>query len=114
VLREPCFLSADHHDPPVRPGTHAGHDTNWRFTCSLCSPVIGGVLLGRFAPRKIAIAVQIALYVIAVVALTLSAPKHGGDAIDVIPIAVALAAVSAGTLYLGLWLARRSTARQAA
>jgi len=70
-------------------------------------PVIGGLLAGWLAPRKVAIALQIAFYLVAVAMLTASAPDHGGAYSDVVWIAPALAVVSAGTLILGLWLGRR-------
>jgi hypothetical protein len=72
-------------------------------------PLIGGVLLGWLAPRKAAIAVQVIFYVIAVTVLTLTAPDHGGHYSDGIVIGIGLGVVSAGTLYLGFWIARRRT-----
>jgi hypothetical protein len=70
-------------------------------------PLLGGVLLGWLAPRKAAIAIQIVFYAIAVTVLTLTAPSHGGHHSDGFVIGIALAAVSAGTLYLGFWIGRR-------
>jgi hypothetical protein len=75
-------------------------------------PIVGGLLLGWLAPRTIAIAVQIAFYAIAVAMLTLTAPNHGGQYSDGILIGLGLAVVSAGTLFLGFWLARRRTNAQ--
>jgi hypothetical protein len=75
-------------------------------------PIVGGLLLGWLAPRTIAIAVQIIFYAIAVTILTLTAPNHGGQYSDGILIGLGLAVVSAGTLFLGFWLARRRTSNQ--
>lgn len=75
-------------------------------------PIVGGLLLGWLAPRKIAIAVQIVFYAVAVTVLTLTAPNHGGQYSDGILVGFALAVVSAGTLFLGFWLARRRTNTQ--
>jgi energy-coupling factor transporter transmembrane protein EcfT len=74
-------------------------------------PLVGGVLLGRFAPRTVAIAVQIVFVAIAATILTLTSPQHGGTYTDGVLISVAVAAVSAGTLWLGLRLnPRRASA----
>jgi hypothetical protein len=72
-------------------------------------PVVGGLLLGWLAPRRVAIAAQVALYAIAVTVLTLTAPEHGGRYTDGFIIGLGLAVVSAATLVLGFWLARRRT-----
>ena len=74
-------------------------------------PVIGGLLAGWLAPRKVAIALQITFYAVAVTVLTLTAPNHGGDYGDIAWIAPVLAVVSALTLISGLWLSRRPTSR---
>jgi hypothetical protein len=70
-------------------------------------PVIGGVLAGWLAPRKVAIAVQVVLYLAALAVLTATAPEHGGSYADVAWMAPALAVVSAVTLLIGLRLGRR-------
>ncbi|HEV7647679.1 MAG TPA: hypothetical protein VGP26_05935 [Actinophytocola sp.] len=70
-------------------------------------PIIGGVLAGWLAPRRLAIVLQVVFWAIAVAVLTLTAPDHGGDYRDMFLIAPALALLSAGTLLLGLWIARR-------
>jgi len=72
-------------------------------------PIIGGVLLGWLAPRKIAIVGQVLLYVGAVTVLTLTAPSHGGQYRDGLWIGPALALVTAATLYLGWWIHGRRT-----
>jgi hypothetical protein len=72
-------------------------------------PVVGGLLLGWLAPRRVAIAAQAVLYAIAVTVLTLTAPEHGGHYTDGIVIGLGLAVVSTATLVLGFWLARRRT-----
>jgi hypothetical protein len=76
-------------------------------------PLIGGVLAGRFAPRRLAIALQVLFWAIAVVVLTLTAPEHGGTYTDGFLIGPAVALVSAGTLLLGMWLRRRTAVRAA-
>jgi drug/metabolite transporter (DMT)-like permease len=66
-------------------------------------PLLGGLLLGRFvANRRIAIAVQVALYAIAATALVASAPSHGASHGDGLLLAVVLAPVSAATLAFGV------------
>jgi hypothetical protein len=74
-------------------------------------PVIGGLLLGWLAPRKIAIALQVVLFAIATTILTISAPDHGGSYRDSLWIGPALALVSAATLLAGFWLHRRIARR---
>jgi hypothetical protein len=76
-------------------------------------PIIGGVLLGRFAPRGVAVAVQVLLFAIAATILTLTAPEHGGSYTDGYLIVPATAAVSALTLLLGIWLRSRTASRTA-
>ena len=76
-------------------------------------PVIGGLLAGWLAPRKVAIALQVTFYAVAVTVLTLTAPNHGGDYGDIAWIAPAVAVVSALTLLGGLWLSGRTTSRGA-
>jgi hypothetical protein len=49
------------------------------------------------------------LFAVAITMLTLSAPDHGASYKDSLWIGPGLAIVSAGTLLLGFWLARRST-----
>ncbi|HXP56707.1 MAG TPA: hypothetical protein VN847_17190 [Streptosporangiaceae bacterium] len=70
-------------------------------------PVIGGFLAGWLAPRRVAIGLEIALFVIGAVVFTLTAPSHhtsyADGALDCIP----MAAVSAGATVLGIWLRRR-------
>jgi hypothetical protein len=74
-------------------------------------PIVGGLLAGWLAPRKIAIALEVVFYAVAVAMLTASAPDHGGHYSDIAWIAPGLAVVSAGALLLGLWLAKRSARR---
>jgi hypothetical protein len=76
-------------------------------------PVIGGLIAGWLAPRRIAIALQVLFYAVAVTILTITAPDHGGNYGDIVWIAPALAVVSAIALYVGLWLGRRGTSRAA-
>ena len=77
-------------------------------------PLIGGLLAGWLAPRKLAIALQILFYIVALTVLTLTAPDHGGDYGDIVWIAPALALVSIVTLLIGLWLGGRRANRHAA
>ena len=70
-------------------------------------PVIGGFLAGWLAPRRVAIGLEIALFVIGAVVFPLTAPSHhtsyADGALDCIP----MAAVSAGATGLGIWRRRR-------
>jgi hypothetical protein len=70
-------------------------------------PIVGGVLLGWLAPRKVAIAGQTLFAAVAVVVLTLTAPEHGGTYRDAFVIAPAVVAASAVTLFVGFWIAKR-------
>jgi hypothetical protein len=72
-------------------------------------PLIGGLLLGWLAPRKVAVALQVLLFAIAITILTDSAPDHGGSYRDGLWIGPALAVVSVATLLAGFWLQRRRT-----
>jgi hypothetical protein len=74
-------------------------------------PLVGGILAGWLASRRVAIALQVLFYTVAVTMLTISAPDHGGDYGDIAWIAPALAVVSTLTLLIGLWLGRRNTGR---
>jgi peptidoglycan/LPS O-acetylase OafA/YrhL len=76
-------------------------------------PLIGGVLLGWLAPRRIAIPAQIALFAIALTMLTLSAPDHGATYSDAFWMGPALALISAGTLLIGFRLAQRKDRKPA-
>ncbi|MEY2518141.1 MAG: hypothetical protein QOJ89_5505 [bacterium] len=69
-------------------------------------PILGGPLLGWLAPRKTAVALQLALYAVAIAVLTSTAPDHGGSYRDVLWIAPALAVVSAAALLLGFRFGR--------
>jgi hypothetical protein len=77
-------------------------------------PLIGGVLVGWRAPRRVAIVVQVVFYAVSLTILTLTAPSHGGHYSDGIFIGVGLAVASAGTLCLGFWLAYRRTSHDQA
>lgn len=70
-------------------------------------PLIGGILLGWFAPRKVAVGGQIALILIAAVMLVVSAPWHGSTYAGGALLSLAMAVVAAGSLYLGIRLGRR-------
>jgi hypothetical protein len=73
----------------------------------LLLPLVGGVLAGWLAPRRTAIALQVAFAVIAATVVTLSAPKHGADygiVVWVVPITVVVSVIG---LCLGLLVRRR-------
>jgi hypothetical protein len=73
----------------------------------LLLPLVGGVLAGWLAPRRTAIALQVAFAVIAATVVTLSAPKHGADygiVVWVVPITVVVSVIC---LCLGLLVRRR-------
>ena len=77
-------------------------------------PIVGGVLAGWLASRRVAVVLQIVFYAVAVTMLTISAPDHGGTYRDLAWIAPALAVVSGLALVAGLWLGRRGASRGAA
>lgn len=77
-------------------------------------PLIGGLLLGRFAARKVAITVQVVFFAVAIAALTISAPDHSASYADSLWIGPALAVLSAGTLLAGFKLAGRTERRRTA
>jgi len=73
----------------------------------LLLPLVGGVLAAWLAPRRTAIALQVGFAAIAVVVVTLSAPKHGADygiVVWVVPIAMVVSAIG---FSLGLLVRRR-------
>jgi hypothetical protein len=70
-------------------------------------PLTGGLILGLLAPRRIAIAIQIAFFAIAAVALTASAPDHGGSYTDAFWIIPVLALLSAATLVISGAIGRK-------
>ena len=76
-------------------------------------PLVGGVLLGWFAQRRTAIALQVVICAIAIAILTGTAPDHGGAYRDILWIGPLLVVASAGTLLLGLWCGRVTARRRA-
>jgi hypothetical protein len=74
-------------------------------------PLVGGLLLGLLARRRIAIALQVVFFTVAAAAMTASAPDHGGTYADALWLVPILALVSAATLSAGLWIARRRAQR---
>jgi hypothetical protein len=74
-------------------------------------PIVGGILLGWLAPRRVAVVVQIVFFAVAAAVLTLTAPDHGGSYTDGYVIVPATAAVAALTLLLGFWVRSRTAAR---
>ena len=77
-------------------------------------PLVGGLILGLLARRHLAIAIQVVFFAVAVaaVAMTVSAPDHGGSYTDAFWLVPILALVSAATLAAGLWIVRRRASRQ--
>jgi len=73
-------------------------------------PLLGGLLLGRFAPARVAIALQVVFYALAAAALIATAPDHGGSHTDGVLLSLVLAPLSALTYFIG-WLWRRRTQR---
>ena len=74
-------------------------------------PLIGGLLLGRFmSNRRVAIAIQAVLYLIAAVVLIATAPSHNSTHAHGLIFAVVLAPVSAVTFALGSIWQHRTTA----
>jgi hypothetical protein len=75
-------------------------------------PLVGGLILGLLARRRIAIALQAVFFAIAAIAMTVSAPDHGGSYTDAFWLVPILALVSAATLGAGLWIGRRRASRE--
>ena len=75
-------------------------------------PLVGGLILGLLARRRVAIAIQVVFFAVAAVAMTISAPDHGGSYTDAFWLVPILALVSAATLAAGLWIAGRRASRQ--
>jgi hypothetical protein len=75
----------------------------------LLLPLLGGFLAGLFAPRRIAIPVEIVLFAIGATMFVLSAPRHDTSYGESLVFCVPALLVSAGTTALGLWLRGRRT-----
>jgi hypothetical protein len=76
----------------------------------LLLPLVGGALAGWLAPRRTAIALQVAFAIVAATVVTASAPRHGADngiVVWVIPITIVVSIVGLG---MGLLLRRRRLA----
>jgi hypothetical protein len=71
-------------------------------------PLVGGLLLGRFVSARIAVPVQVALYLLAAVLLIVSSPRHGASHADGAVLSLVLAPLAALTLFLGMLWRRRS------
>ncbi|MDT3440287.1 MULTISPECIES: hypothetical protein [unclassified Pseudofrankia] len=77
-------------------------------------PLLGGLLLGRFAAIRVAVGIQIALYAVAAASLILTAPDHGGSYTDGVLLSLVLAPLSALTFFLGrLWRKRAQRTQNA-
>jgi hypothetical protein len=70
-------------------------------------PVLGGFLLGWLAPRRIALPVEIALFVIGATVFVLSSHSHNTTDLEGTLFCIPIAVVSAGTTLLGMWLRNR-------
>jgi hypothetical protein len=73
----------------------------------LLLPLVGGALAGWLAPRRTAIALQLAFGAIAATVVTLSAPMHGADygiVVWVVPITIVVSVIGLG---VGLLVRRR-------
>ncbi|WP_163550592.1 hypothetical protein [Candidatus Frankia nodulisporulans] len=73
-------------------------------------PLLGGLLLGRFATTRLAVGIQVALYAVAAAALIATAPDHGGSHTDGVLLSLVLAPLSALTFFIG-WRWRRHAQR---
>ena len=70
-------------------------------------PLIGGVLLGWLASRRVAVLVQLVLVTIASAMIIGTAPDHGHTSASmwwVVPVLIVLGALS---LVVGFWIAGR-------
>jgi ABC-type multidrug transport system permease subunit len=70
-------------------------------------PLLGGVLAGWLAPKRTAIALQVAFAIIAAIIVTASAPQHGADygiVVWVVPITILVSVLG---LALGFFVRRR-------
>jgi hypothetical protein len=73
----------------------------------LLLPLVGGVLAGWLAPKRTAIALQVAFAIVAATVVTASAPRHGADygvVVWVVPITIVVSVVGLG---IGLLVRRR-------
>lgn len=76
----------------------------------LILPLIGGVLAGLFAPRRVAVTVEVVLFALGATVFVLSGPSHHTSYAESLIFCVPAALVCAGTTVLGMWLRRRRTA----
>lgn len=74
-------------------------------------PIVGGILLGWLASRRVAILLQIVFVAVASVVMISSAPKHGQTSASVWWLAPALAVVGALSLAVGFWIAERRSGK---
>jgi hypothetical protein len=70
-------------------------------------PVIGGFLVGWLAPRRTATLAEVALFAVGAVVFVLSAPHHNTSYLEGTLFCIPVAAVSAATTALGMWVRRR-------
>ncbi|MBL7487757.1 hypothetical protein I6A60_08955 [Frankia sp. AgB1.9] len=73
-------------------------------------PLLGGLLLGRFAHLRLALGIQVALYAIAAATLIATAPSHDASYTDGLLLSLVLAPLSALTFFIG-WRWRRHAQR---
>jgi protein-S-isoprenylcysteine O-methyltransferase Ste14 len=76
----------------------------------LLLPLIGNLLIGRLAARRVAIPVAVVLFLAGAAVFASTAPDHETSYSDAIILCLPAALVCAGTLLLGMWLRRRAGA----
>ena len=70
-------------------------------------PIVGGILLGWLASRRVAVLVQLLFVAVASAVMISSAPNHGHTSASVWWIAPVLAVLGALSLVAGFWIAGR-------
>jgi hypothetical protein len=73
----------------------------------LLLPLIGGLLLGWLAPRRVAIPVEIVFFLVGALIFVLSAPDHDATYADSVLICIPAALVCVGVTAFGMWLRGR-------
>lgn len=74
-------------------------------------PIIGGILLGWLASRRIAVLLEILFVTVASAAIIGSAPDHGHTRASVWWVPPLLLALGALSLAVGFWIASRRAGR---
>jgi nitrate/nitrite transporter NarK len=65
-------------------------------------PLLGGLIAGRIAPRRLAIALQVAFYVLAAAVIIATSPQHHASHTSGVILSLVLAPLSAATLLGGM------------